>query len=42
MLDIDLIEYLKERRDKYEKDGYVPTLELLIADLEVEKENEGI
>lgn len=33
---IEILEYLKKEKKDYERLGYVPTLELLIEDLEVE------
>lgn len=33
---IEILNYLKQEKADYEKLGYIPTLELLIEDLEVE------
>lgn len=34
MNNIEILEYLKKEKKDYEKLGYIPTLELLIEDLE--------
>ncbi len=37
---IEILKYLKQEKALYEKMGYIPTLELLIEDLEVEVKDE--